>query len=549
MKYPLDPDEIFLDSTNLPSFNNQQFEGRLEKPIAKKNFAWLGFFLLAAGLFFVSKVAYLQAVRGEDFAVRAENNTLRQIPIFAERGLILDRLGVELAWNAPERRYIAEPGFGHLLGYTSYPTPEELLNAEYLPRELVGREGAERAFDDILHGARGVKIEEVDVKGTIQSNHLLETPVEGKNLTLSVDARLQTKLYTLIKELLDQGLFAAGAGALMNIHTGELLAVTSVPEYDPNVLSRRGREEIDLYLSDERLPFLNRVATGLYTPGSTIKPFMALAALNKGVVQPAKEILSTGSITVPNPFYPDQPSIFKDWKAHGLVDLRQALAVSSNVYFYSIGGGFGDQPGVGIEGLADYAKRFGFGSPTGVKVWPEEPGAVPTPEWKAAHFDGEPWRLGDTYNTVIGQYGFQVTPLQLLRAVAAIAADGRLLTPTILAEDAGSAPSFSAIGGLTPESLTVIKEGMRLSVTAGTAAGLNTAAVAVAGKTGTAELGTTKQSVNSWVTGFFPYEAPRYAFVVIMERGARSNLIGATYVMRQALDWLASEAPEYLSKQ
>ncbi len=172
---------------------------------------------------------------------------------------------------------------------------------------------------------------------------------------------------------------------------------------------------------------------------------------------------------------------------------------------------------------------------------------MPTPEWKADKFDGEPWRLGDTYNTVIGQYGFQVTPLQLLRAVAAIAAGGQLVTPTVVAADSEQPPKLLPIKDISPASIQIVKEGMRLSVTEGTAKGLDTGAVAIAAKTGTAELGATKQLVNSWVTGFFPYEQPRYAFVVLMERGDHTNLVGATYVMRQVVDWMAATVPEYFA--
>lgn len=546
MKWRLDPDEIFLDSTNLPSLDNQQFEGRLERPITKRVFFWFGWCFLLIFAAFLFKVGYLQLWRGPSLAARAENNILRHLPIFAERGLILDRFGSELAWNDPDRRYTTQPGFGHLLGYITYPTPEELTTKAYLPQELIGREGVERAFNDYLHGTRGVKIEEVDVTGTLQSDYLVESPVEGESLNLSVDARLQTKLFTTINELVtERALFRAGAGAIMDIYTGELLAVTSVPEYDPNVLSQGRAELIKPYLADPRFPFLNRVATGLYTPGSTVKPFFALGALEEAVIDPEKEILSTGSISIPNPYFPDQPSVFRDWKAHGLTDMRHAIAVSSDVYFYTIGGGYGGQRGLGIEKLEQYARRFGFGRPTGLTVWPEEPGTVPTPKWKAEKFNGEPWRLGDTYNTVIGQYGFQVTPLQLLRAVAAIANGGQLVTPTVAAIDSDRPPVVELIRGISPESFKVVREGMRLGVTEGTAKGLDTSAVALAAKTGTAELGAAKQYVNSWVTGFFPYEAPRYAFVVLMERGDRTNLIGATYVMRQVIDWLAATAPEY----
>ena len=170
---------------------------------------------------------------------------------------------------------------------------------------------------------------------------------------------------------------------------------------------------------------------------------------------------------------------------------------------------------------------------------------ISTPEWKAAHFNGEPWRVGDTYHTVIGQYGVLVTPLQILRGITAIANGGRMITPNILKSPDGLAAN-SIVLPIDPEHLRVVREGMRLSVREGTAKGLNTPVVEIAAKTGTAELGETRERVNSWVTGFWPYQTPHYAFVVVMEKGSRHNTIGATFVMRQMIDWMQVYTPEYL---
>src|SRR5262245_2328569 len=136
----LDPDQIFLDSSNLPSFNQQQFEGQIEKPISKRTFYVFGIVCVIAGLLFVGKVFKLQLIDGEAMAARSANNTLEQIPIFAERGTLVDRLGVNLAWNDKGRHYIAEPGFSHLLGYTSLPKEEEIAEHDYYHDEPVGRE-------------------------------------------------------------------------------------------------------------------------------------------------------------------------------------------------------------------------------------------------------------------------------------------------------------------------------------------------------------------------------------------------------------------------
>mgnify|MGYP001576812491 FL=1 len=187
-------------------------------------------------------------------------------------------------------------------------------------------------------------------------------------------------------------------------------------------------------------------------------------------------------------------------------------------------------------------RSFGFVEETGITLSQEERGVIPTPEWKKETFDGEEWRIGDTYNTSIGQYGYQVTPLQMARGVASVANGGILLRPQLLLGGKIEAQSLD----IAPQYFDIVKEGMRLAVTEGTAQGLSMPQVKIAGKTGTAELGALKQFVNSWVVGFFPYENPRYVFTIVMERGPAKNLIGATYVMRQLLDWMILNTPEYL---
>ena len=185
-------------------------------------------------------------------------------------------------------------------------------------------------------------------------------------------------------------------------------------------------------MEDEGKRFLEGALDGLYMPGSIVKPFIASAALTEKIITPEKSILSIGSISIPNPYNPDKESVFKDWKAHGYVNMREAIAVSSDVYFYEIGGGFGDQPGLGIARIKQYLELFGFGKADDNNFLLDVKGTIPDPAWKAQVFDGEPWRIGDTYNTSIGQYGMQVTPMQALRATAAIANGGFLVDPTLL---------------------------------------------------------------------------------------------------------------------
>jgi penicillin-binding protein 2 len=334
----------------------------------------------------------------------------------------------------------------------------------------------------------------------------------------------------------------------MDVATGEVIALTSYPEYDPNVMTDRSdATTISGYFKDKSEPFLNRPVSGLYSPGSIFKPLVAAAALQEGVISPATKIFSSGQLVVPNPYDATQNTVFKDWKAHGWTDMREAIAVSSDVYFYEVGGGSPRQKGLGIANIDKYAKIFGLAEITGIDLFGEVAGEIPTPEWKAKHFNGEPWRLGNTYHTAIGQYGVQVTPIQMVRAIAAIAS-GRLVTPIVTLPE-GTLEAQGAVDlPISEANYDVVREGMRLAVTAGTAAGLNVPSVAVAAKTGTAELGASKSRVNSWVTGFFPFNSPRYAFVVVMEKGDSHNTVGGVYVMRQLIDWMAIYKQEYLSE-
>jgi penicillin-binding protein 2 len=332
----------------------------------------------------------------------------------------------------------------------------------------------------------------------------------------------------------------------MDFTNGEVITSTSFPEYDSQVLSfGKDTATINGYLNDKRKVFLNRDTSGLYTPGSIVKPFFALAALNENIIDPNTKILSTGSISIPNPYFPDQKTIFKDWKVNGWVNMMQAIAVSCDVYFYEVGGGYQNQKGLGIANLEKYAELFGFGEKTGVDLPGEAEGTIPSPAWKAINFKTDPvWRIGDTYHTAIGQYGFQVTPMEMVRAVGAMANYGTLLTPHYVLGDTVKENQKTNLN-LNKSYFDIVHEGMRDAVTTGTATALNVSYVEVAAKTGTAQIGVSKNKVNSWVIGFFPYDHPKYAFAIMMEAGPSTNEVGASAVMRELLDWMSVNTPLY----
>ena len=547
----VDPDEIFLDSQNLQNFDRQQFEGRIERPIPKKTIILLGvLFIFFTGVF-GTRLAYLQIQKGEAYFKRSQNNVLEKVLIFTDRGIIYDRNKVEMTWNkeenptsVPTRAYLS-PGFSHLLGYVSYPTQDKSGN--YWQGEFIGKDGLEKQYNEQLKGENGSKIIETDALGKVYSENIINTPKQGTDLVTTIDSRIQKELFTLIKNLSESGPFTGGAGIIMDVEKGELITSTSFPEYNSEILSLgKDTASIKNYLTDKRKAFLDRDISGLYTPGSIVKPFFALGALNENIIDPYKEILSTGSISIPNPYFPDQKTVFKDWKVNGWTNMMEAIAVSSDIYFYAIGGGFEDQKGLGIANLEKYARLFGFGSKTGIDLPDEKSGTIPNPEWKLKNFNGDPWRIGDTYHTAIGQYGFQVTLMEVIRAVGAIANNGKLLTPHLVLNDSEKEKATSMID-LNKKYFDIVHEGMRQAATTGTAASLNVPYVEVGAKTGTAQIGLAKNKVNSWVVGFFPYENPKYAFTVMMEAGPSTNSVGATSIMRQLLDWMSINTPEYFN--
>ncbi|MSR87579.1 MAG: hypothetical protein EXS69_00155 [Candidatus Zambryskibacteria bacterium] len=546
----INPEDIFLDSTNLPGFEEHALEGRIEKPIGNATFVVTRVILSFLILVLIGKLWILAIKDGSVYAEISENNRLEQTLIFANRGAILDRNGVELATNDIKgeksdfagRNYAGIEGLSHIVGYVKYPLVDKA--GVYYEKEYRAKDGVELVYDEELRGKNGSKLVETDVTGEVTSESVVDKPEDGGSVTLSIDALLTQELYKAVSSLARSSKFIGGAGVIMDVNTGEIIALTSYPQYDQNLMTGGiDQKTLNSLVNNPATPFLNRVVGGLYTPGSIVKPIIALAALKENIISPNKEILSTGFITVPNPYNPAKPTIFKDWKAHGWTNMTEALAVSSDTYFYSIGGGFGDQRGLGITLMDKYLEQFGLKDQTGIKLFGELKGVIPTPQWKKEKFDGDIWRLGDTYITSIGQYGTQVTPINTVRFVAAIANKGKLLKPSLLL--GGEKDSVVKTLDFSESDWQIVHDGMREGVTYGTSVGLNVLYVKAAGKTGTAEVGSGKSYTHSWSVGFFPYEDPRYAWAVILEKGPASNTVGATSVMRQVFDWMSINSPNY----
>lgn len=544
-------EEILLDSSNLPSFNVSRMEGRMELPLAKRNVYIVGAIFMCIALVFFGQLFNLQIIQGAELTQKGEYNRIETGLIVAPRGIIYDRNKELIAWNEldttgeydfPVRAYTDRRGFGQLIGYVSYPQKD--TSGVYFRTEYFGYDGVEEAYESILHGENGKQLFEENVHGEKISETEVKNPVPGGEINLSLDAELSEVMHDLVATTTIKNGFRSGAGAIIDVETGEILALTSYPSYDPEVLADGDdREMISSYHNDTRYPFLNKVIGGVYTPGSIVKPFVAYAALAEKIISPNKVIVSTGALTIPNPYDPTNPAIFRDWSSSlGAMTIRDAIAYSSNVFLMTIGGGYGDQKGLGITRINQYMRLFGLGSTTNMIFEGEQAGVVPNPEWKKKVFNDD-WRLGDTYLTSIGQFGFQTTPIQMLRAYAAIANGGSLVTPHVINGESGKKIDLH----LDQSALSVVRDGMRRTViqNGGTARALERKDVEIAAKSGTAELGASKAHVNSWVAGYFPYEHPRYAFILFMEYGPRSNTVGAGSVMGKVFDWMALNRSEY----
>lgn len=539
------PDEIFLDASATSDFDRSQFEGRLEQPLSPATYTGVGVLLVLVFLALVVRAGDLQIVQGALFAQVSAHNSLSATTLIAPRGVITDRNGIPLAENVAQPdgsvyRTYPYPEMGQIIGYVSRPKKD--ASGRYYDTEITGVAGLEATYNDTLAGTNGSVLVEKDALGNVRSQGALVPPVDGKTLQLSVDALVERLFASAIGGAVRDNGFVAGAGVIMDVHTGAVVAIVSYPSYDPNVLSAgTPAATINAYNSDPGHPFLDHAVQGTYAPGSIVKPLISSGALTDGIITPDTIINDPGKLVVPDPYHPGQNFVYTGWKALGPVDVRSAIAWSSDIFFYTVGGGFGSQKGLGIDRLDYWYDQYGLGKPTGIDLPGEASGLVPSPAWKKAALH-EPWYLGDTYFTAIGQYSMQVTPIQMARATAAVANGGKLLTPTLLKDQT---PVWSMVPA-TSNSLQVVREGMREGVTEALAQALKVPYVSVAAKTGTAQVGVNNEFDNAWVEGFFPYENPRYSFAVVLERGPSGVGEKAVTAMRTFFDSLHAVQSPYV---
>ena len=474
---------------------------------------------------------------GEAIIIR-EDLSQEQAIVYYSQANELPGLGLQ---KSARREYINGPMFSHVLGYEGKIKKEELeANPDYLLTDSIGKQGVERSYESVLRGTHGREVVEVDSMGRVQKELGVIPPKPGENVALTIDKDLSEKLYMTMADWFTKNGLSAGAAIVLDPRNGEVRALVSYPSYDNNLFS--GGIEQAAYSSlvnDSDKPLFNRALGGEYPPGSTLKPVLAAAALAEGVVTPETVIESRGGINVGKFF-------FGDWKVHGFTDLRRAIAVSNDVYFYSLGGGYGNISGLGMDRMKRYEEIFGFGKITGIDLPGEADGFLPDPKWKKEKI-GERWYIGDDYNSSIGQGYITATPLQILNSVAAIANGGTLYTPHVRAGDTSSTLTNKQTVTVSKDILQVIREGMRETVTEGTAQPLQSLTVPVAGKTGTAQYGG-KDSTHGWFVSFAPYENPELAMIVLVEGQTKESTYHAVPITQAVYEWYFKERNNPLPK-
>jgi penicillin-binding protein 2 len=437
----------------------------------------------------------------------------------------------------PARTYLTGDLLSHILGYIGPISAEEYADLQddgYLFTDYLGKSGVELSYEDVLRGKSGKKLIEVDALGRELDILSERRPIDGTNVVLTIDLDLQRAVNEILDEYTDDGEIAAAA--VIDIHTGELLSMVSLPTFDNNVFSGAlSEDELTALIEAPGKPLVNHVISDRYPPGSTFKTIVGAGALQEGVAVSGTTIVSRGYINVENEFDPNVVYVYKDWAPLGALDFYGGIAMSSNVYFYYMAGGKADEGfrGLGEDRVAQYARAFGLGTPTGIDIPGESEGLVPDADWKQETI-GEPWTIGDTYNFGIGQGYVAATPLQMLTAITAMSNGGTLVTPHVVKEYQDSLGNTlqtvakdSTMVPVDPGNLQIIRDAMRQSVTSGVARNAAVSGVSIAGKTGTAEYGTIRvdgtYTTHGWFAGFAPYENPEIAVMVFTENGTGSS--------------------------
>lgn len=446
------------------------------------------------------------------------------------------------------RNYKDGSDFAHLIGYMGKINDTEFSSMkDYSINDYVGKTGLEKFYQDILRGKPGKTITEKDVIGNKIKEYSASSPELGGNLVLYLNAGLQRKAQESLSTTMASVGSRAGSVVAMDPKTGGILAMVSEPSFDNNLFSQGIlSKDLQALSNNPQKPFLNRVVSGGYVTGSTIKPLMGSAALQEGIINPNTTIDCKGKISIQSPYDPTVVYTYNDLHVHGITDIKKAIAESCNVFFMTMGGGYGNQKGLGVELVKKYLNLFGWGEKTNIDFPEEVSGLIPDLAWKESHFAtklDKMWFTGDTYNMSIGQGYLSATPLQVVTAFSSIANNGKLLEPhivqKIIDENKNTIkeiqPKIVREGFITPDNLAVIRQGMRDAVTYGSSVTLNSLPVKVASKTGTAQTPRTN-NFHNWVTVFAPYDDPQIVITVQLEN-VPGLQAAALPVAKDILNW------------
>ena len=507
--------------------------------------------------------------------VKLSNLTEEQAATFAVRRHRFPGIDIQ---EALARYYPFGEASAHAIGYVgsiSLADLERIDRSDYAASSQIGKTGIERAYEATLHGRVGYRQQVVNAQGRVLFDPTVKAhaenvsnliggleskpPVPGDNIVLSLDMRLQLAAQEALKD-------ARGAAVAIDPRSGDVLALVSTPSFDPNRFAAGlSRADYNALTIDADKPLVNRALAGTYPPGSTIKPFISLVALEHESIDPHKPLYCPGEYHLPG-----QTHKYREGKGgiHGPMDMHDAIVRSCDVYYYQLA------TMIGIGDIASGLKPFGFGAVTGLDIEGEKAGILPSPEWKRKRFsrrEDQTWFPGETVNTGVGQGYMLVTPLQLAHAEATMAARGEGHPPRFLigVEDG----TTRAVKYLDPAALTPVAHNpehwdfVRDAMVGVTSEARGTARAAmkgltykVAGKTGTAQVFTVGQEEkykegdvderlrdHSWFTAYAPADEPRIAVAVIIENGGFGASAAAPVVRKILEAYFAAEG--YVASQ
>lgn len=465
--------------------------------------------------------------------------TLKEVVLFEEDQLNLAGLKIEVEY---QRNYVFGKLGAHILGYVSEINEKQMDSSEYdnlPPGTLIGQYGIEKKYDQYLRGEPGEKGIEVDALGHEIKILDIKEPEGSKDLYLTIDFETQKAAEESLGE-------EVGAIVAMDPETGDILAMTSHPGFDPQSLSERiSQKEWDVLLKDPFKPLNNRAIQGTYPPGSVFKILMSIAALEANQLDPSKYVSCKGAL-------PYGKRVFRDWKkgGHGAVDLHRSIVESCDVYFYKLG------EELGIDLIAEEAHRFGLGHSTGIDLPSEKDGIIPSSEWKLKTRN-EQWFPGETLSVSIGQGYVSFTPLQAAYMMSQVANGGYRYKPRLLKEaydrQSGKKEAFPPVlletHEISPRTLKLVREALRGVVHEphGTGASAKSEYFETAGKTGTAQVIAAKAGIggninaktlpkflqdHAWFVAYAPYDHPKIAVAVLVEHGGHGGSTAAPLAKR-----------------